>query len=617
MMKFLSTVWNLITATKNAVGNLLFLIIVILISTVIFSSDKPDFPDQAALILNPTGLIVDQKRPVDPMSVFLSGGDIAESETLLRDVIDTIKSAESDNRIKVMVLSLDRLQGVSPSKLSEIGTAISSFKSAGKPVLAYGSAFGQSQYYLASFADELYLDSASMPFVSGVFLPGYGVYPTFFAAALEKLKISMHVYKVGIYKSAIEPYIRSDMSPEAADAASHWLGTLWSEYRDTIVANRKINSDDFDTFTNELDDILIEYGNDPIEAVVSRGLVDGAISRKEWMAKVNQVVTGSPAFDPSKGYPSIAFKDYLNATTSPLPSQNSNQSKVAVIVAKGTIVDGESPPGDIGSDSLSRLIRKARLDDSVKALVLRVDSPGGSASAAEKIRAELAALQADGKPLVVSMSSYAASGGYWISANANRIYALPTTVTGSIGAYALFPGVKEGLAEIGIASDGRGTTALSSANDFMGELNPVFDRALQSSIRHVYQKFISLVAEGRGMNLETVDEIAQGRVWPGSTALELGLVDALGDLDDAIGAAASLAGIDNLVPYYIEPEMSARDQFLMELSRSEAGTWFTGLLPTGLGSLLQKANDSDFIVLLRQLDNAQIISRCEQCDVKW
>lgn len=555
--------WNFITGLKNALGNLLFLAILIFVLFVVLTSEKVSVPDTAALVIDPGGIIVEQKRALDPVNQFLSGYDEQEAETLLRDILQAIESAQDDKRIKALVLDLEDLQGAPMSKLQEIGAALETFKQSEKPVYAFGPRYTQSQYYIASFADKVYLNEQSFQSFGGVFLTGLGVYPTHIKSAMDKLKINFHVFKVGTYKGAVEPYTRDNMSEESREANQQWLGTLWQEYVDTITTNRDVTAQAFEKYTNEYDVLLGEADNDPAKLAVDQGLVDAQIDRGAWINEMRGLVGKSKR--PESGFNQIGFRDYLSVTNPPIPDISPASNKIAVITAKGTILDGEQPAGDIGADTVSRLIQLARDDNRVKALVMRIDSPGGSAAASEQIRAELEMTQKAGKPVVVSMSSYAASGGYWIAASANKIFAQTTTVTGSIGTFLLFPTLDESLAELGIYTDGVGTTELSGALDLTQPLNPVLQRTLERTIQHTYSKFIDLVAQGREMNPDDVDKIAQGRVWAGHTALEIGLVDAVGDLQDAIDSAALLADVDQYEVSHLEKQLSTRERLLQQV----------------------------------------------------
>jgi protease-4 len=347
------------------------------------------------------------------------------------------------------------------------------------------------------------------------------------------------------------------MSAAAREANLSWIGVLWGQYRDTIVKQRNISPQSFQQYANQYDEVLARNGNDSAQMAVKEGLVDAIISRKAWREEMQSIVGASEST-----YNHVSLKSYLLATRPPIPVFDPAAKKIAVITASGTIYDGVQPAGDIGGDSISKLIRAARNNDQVKALVVRIDSPGGSAAASELIRSELELTQDEGKPVVVSMSGYAASGGYWIASTANKIFSADTTVTGSIGTFVIFPTFEESLSELGIHSDGVGTTTLSGAFNAFQEINPVLQKSLEHSVRHTYQKFIGLVAQGREMPVEDVDKIAQGRVWAGTTAVKLGLVDAIGNLQDAINSAAMLADVEDYEILYLEQELTTTERLL-------------------------------------------------------
>jgi protease-4 len=565
--RFLRGFWDLLTATKNATFNLIFLMLVIFLLVGLFSSDTVSIPQSAAMVINPTGIIVEQKKVVDPLSQFMSGYENEDAETLLKDVLDAIDAAASDARIKVLVLDLNRLRGAGFSKLEEIGNALDRFKQSDKPVYAFGRSYSQTQYYLAAHATEIYIDEKSHQMFGGVFLTGLGIYPTYFKSALEKFKIKYHVYKAGLYKSAVEPYERDNMSEQAKLANLSWLGVLWDKYRQTVVVNRGISNENFDHYTNNYDALLEIAESDPNLLAVQQNLVDDTITRSEWIGMLKDIV-GSDG----KQYNQISYRNYLAAIRPAIQTLNPASNKIAVITASGVIYDGERPPGEIGSDSIVRLIQQARGNRSVKALVLRVDSPGGSASASEQIRNELALTQALGKPVVVSMGSYAASGGYWIAASANKIFATSTTITGSIGVFGMIPTLEEAAAEFGIYSDGVGTTRLSNSMNLLGEINPIFDRTVKKSIEFTYRKFVNLVAKGRDMDPGEIDSLAQGRVWAATDALDHGLIDAFGGLNDAIDSAALLADVGNYEILYLEKTPSAKERLFSEILNSSLRT---------------------------------------------
>jgi protease-4 len=574
MRRLLRVIWNSITAFKNFIGNLLFLAILIVVLVAVFSqTSKVSIPATAALVIDPSGTVVEQRRAIDPVADFLGDGGAQEAETLLTDITEAISTAAGDERIKIMVLRLDALQDVSMSQMQEIGSSIAAFKTSGKPVYAFADSYSQNQYYLAAHADHVYLNDTSFQVFGGVFMTGMGVYPTFFKSALDKLKVQFHVFKVGTYKGAVEPFLRDDMSPEAEQANLAWLQVLWNDYLTQVASLRELDTGKLTQYIEQYAQLLEAADSNAGQLALEQGLVDGRMSRKQWRELMQQTVGSSDSSsDSSSDYAQVTFRDYLQLTRPPLPVLNPGAEKIAVITAKGTIYDGEQPAGSIGSDSVVTLIKRAREDATVKALVLRIDSPGGSATAAEQIRYELELTQMQGKPVIISMGTYAASGGYWISATANRIFASPTTITGSIGTFLMFPSFEQSLAEIGVYSDGIGTTSLSGALNPLQPINPMLKRILELSINNTYRQFINLVARGRNMTPEAVDNIAQGRVWAGTTALELGLVDAIGNLDDAVTSAANLVGISNYEILHLEKQLSPKERLMGELLRGGVST---------------------------------------------
>jgi protease IV len=606
MRRLLKGIWNSITTLKNVLGNLLFLAVTIIVLFALFSrTDQVLIPETAALILDPTGVIVEQRRALDPFAEFMGGGE-EEPETLLRDLTEAIETASADPRIKILVLQLDGLRDVSMSQLQTLGAALKDFSASGKEIYAFADSYSQNQYYLAAHADHLYLNDQSLQVFGGVFLTGMGVYPTYFKTALDKLKVQVHVFKVGTYKGAVEPFLRDDMSLAAQEANLGWIQVLWDQYLDQVAGLRGIDKTNLNQYIDHYPELLEDADSNAGVLAVEQGLVDELMSRQKWRIRLQDLV-GSDDND----FRQVNFRHYLMAAAPSIPTLNPGTSKIAVIIAKGTIYDGEQPAGSIGSDSISALIKQAREDQNVKALVMRIDSPGGSATAAEQIRYELELTQQTGKPVVVSMATYAASGGYWISATANQILASPTTITGSIGTFLLFPTFNQSLAEIGVYSDGIGTNALSGALNPLQSLNPALQQILDLAINNTYQQFISLVARGRDMTPDAVDRIAQGRVWAGTTALDLGLIDAIGGLEDAIDSAASLAGLGEFETLYIEKQLSPKDLLINELLRG--GTDVAArVIDTRSLSLVSRLR-SEFDDLLQMSREPGIYLQCLVC----
>lgn len=549
--------WTVINTLRKVCLNLVFFLFLILLYNVLTNdSDVVKIPAKTALVLDFYGDIVEQKRTVAPTDAILNEALNQQEENpemLITDIKLVIKKAKSDDRIHTLVIYPQNLRRASLPHLQEVALAIADFKESGKEVVSFGDYFSQDQYYLAALADKVWLNPEG-----GVMLEGFGRYRTYYKAALEKLNVSQHIFKVGTYKSAIEPYIRDDMSEYAKEANKAWLDHLWGNYKQDIGKHRDIDVNDFDETAKGIVIKLEKAKGSFAEYALQNKLVDELRTREQIRIDMIEKV-GADA--KGVGFSQIRFKDYLKANKPAVTMVNPLTDKVAVIVAKGTILNGTQKPGTIGGDSTAKLLRKARLDDKVKAVVLRVDSPGGSAYASEIIRQEIELIKASGKPVVASMATYAASGGYWISASANEIWASPNTITGSIGIFGMFMTFEKALDKIGVHTDGVGTTDLVGVG-VSRPLNEDIGNIIQMSIERGYANFINLVAENRNMLPADVDKIAQGRVWTGTKALELGLVDKLGNLDDAIDSAAKQAGLKAYDIWVVEKELSAKELFL-------------------------------------------------------
>lgn len=553
-------IWSVLNVSRKVFFNVIFLVIAFAIIAAMMNDEgKIIVPKDSALVLSLNGNLVIQERAVDPFDEFMQEAleqKPENPEILLNDVIFAIDNAKQDNRIKTLVLDLHGLGGAGLDKLQQIGDALDSFKESEKPIYAIGDYFTQNQYYLASRADHVYMNP-----MGGMMLDGYGRYRLYFKEALSKLKASTHIFKVGTYKSAIEPFIRDDMSDAAKEANQAWLNSLWAQYKSDVAVARGFSTDNFD---DKIDGFLTKFeaaDGDFAKYALDNGWVDALKSRQEVIDELVDLVGSN---ETKLGYKNIHYKNYLKVIKSPFPMGSSKHDKVGVVVAKGEILNGTQKPGMIGGDSTAKLLRKARLDDSVKAVVLHVDSPGGSAFASEIIRKEIDNLKAAGKPVVASMSTYAASGGYWISASADQIWASPASITGSIGVFGMFTTFENSLDYIGVHADGIGTTEFGGLTPTRA-LDPRIGNLIQRSIEQSYDQFISLVASERGMSKENVDQIAQGRVWIGEKAKELGLVDELGHLGDAVKAAAELANLEKYDTKYIERSLSQKEKFWKEL----------------------------------------------------
>ena len=578
------SLWRLLNFTRLMLVNLLFLLVVLVIVFSVSQSETPSTPIEGALTLNLSGVLVEQRTQTDPTVQLLrqmDKGDEQPSEIVLSDLLWAIKSAGNDDRIKALVIKPQGLQGASLSKLQEVTAAIDAFKESGKPVIAMADYYSQGAYLLAAHADHVLLNQSG-----AVLIEGLGVYQTYFKSALEKLNITPHVFKVGTYKSFVEPYTRDEMSPESKEANQRWLDQLWQSYVADVAEQREIEPDAVAPNKDHFLELLRKAGGNAASYALDNGLVDQLATRDE----MTQAVIKEVGEADDHGWKGVGLKEYLAAIPEQYPQ--SGKDEVGLITASGAIMDGVQPAGTIGGDSLADLLAEARRDDQVKAVVLRVDSPGGSAFAAEQIRAELLALKQAGKPVVISMGSYAASGGYWISADADKIFASPTTLTGSIGVFGMFATIDKALSQYGVHTDGVGTT------DFVGvgltrALPDHVGEAIQLSVEDTYQRFVGLVGKGRGLSPEEAEKAAEGRVWTGQDAKALGLVDEFGNLDDALKAAADLANLKSWQVTPIAPEESARDKFLRELFDSSARILAPHLqswLPAGFGKALLEMN---------------------------
>jgi protease-4 len=555
--RMVKSFWRGLTVLRQFSVNLIFLIILVAVVSFLLSGFEKKIPGAAALILAPQGIIVEQASGsalaadlFDPSS---------HSETLLQDLIYAIDHARTDPRVQLIVLDLERLRGGGITKLHDVGTALREFRESGKQILAYGGIFTQQQYYLAAHADRVYLDP-----MGAVFLTGYGVYRNYYKSALDKLLVRMHVFIVGTFKSALEPFLRDDMSAPAKTANLAWLEDLWGAYRSDMAGLRPLEPEDFDAYINRYPELLAEAGGDSARLALTSGLVDGLKTRNEVEQELIGLVGKS---EDGSTFNRIELDEYLGAIGPRPRVSGTGRDQVGVIFARGMILDGVQPAGRIGGDSLAGLIRSARTNASIRALVLRLDTNGGSAFASEVIRRELEISRSAGIPVVVSMGSAAASGGYWIATAADEIWASPTTLTGSIGIFGAFATFEESLAKIGIHNDGVGTHAFSDAFIASRSMNPELAAAMQQLTERGYRLFLEKVVDGRGLSMETVEKIAEGRVWTGSRAQKIGLVDRLGDLEDAIGSAAQLAGLSDFSVVILDQPLSAREKLIRGLNR--------------------------------------------------
>ncbi|NWG71599.1 MAG: signal peptide peptidase SppA [Parvularculaceae bacterium] len=494
----------------------------------------------SALLLNPNGVLVEQAPETDPFQQAIEEayGFDEPDQIEVHDVIHAIRKAKDDKRIAGMVLDLGNLfvPSISASKLYDVAAELDAFRAAGKKIYAIGDYYGQEQYLLAAHADEVFMHD-----YGNVILYGYGSYGTYIKSLLEKLKVTTHVFRVGTFKSAVEPFIRDDMSPEAKEANLAFLNVLWDEFAADVEKARGLDAGAIKRYADGLNGLLQQAGGDFAKAALDYGLVDGLKSRDEQLAFLQE--TFGEAED-GASFKSVDYWRYVS--TLEKNKDDGDTPNVAIVTAAGTIVDGEAGAGEAaGGDTIASYLKQALDDENVKAVVLRVDSPGGSAFASEIIRDGVVALKAAGKPVVVSMGSLAASGGYWISAPADEIWAAKTTITGSIGIFGLFTTFENSAAEIGVFTDGVGTSTLAPIlATGLGPLPPEAADIFQRSTEDGYEKFLKNVGEGRDLDRDYVDSIGQGRVWIGSTAKDLKLVDKIGGLDEAVASAAKLAKLE-------------------------------------------------------------------------
>jgi len=544
--RLLSIVWWPIAAIRNLVFSLIALVIFFAVVAGMLQPG-PTVPNGVALVISPQGVIVEQRTQQDPTEELINDmlGGNSPQETELQDVLDALELAATDDRVETVVLALDNMIGAGPSTLHRIAEAIDAFKDSGKPVYAIGNGYFDSQYMLAAEANEIIMH----PF-GAVFVGGYGRYRSYYREMLENLRVNVNVFRVGTYKSAVEPYIRDDMSPEAREASLGYLSVLWDNYTLDVEQARNFAPGTLNQHIANISGELSAAGGDLAQVALSNGVVDALMYPDEYRAHIGELVGMN---DDIGSFNQINLHEYLEAAR---VDAGSHGPQIALVTAAGVIVDGEAPAGTAGGVTIANHIREARTNDNVRAIVLRVDSPGGSAFASEQIRRELVVARSEGIPVVVSMGDLAASGGYWISTASDEIWAAPTTITGSIGIFGMIPTFEGSLDWAGIHRDGVGTTPLASGLDVGQEINPIVADIIQQSIENGYEQFINRVMEARGMTFDQVDSIAQGRVWAGATALDLGLVDQLGNLEDAIASAAEMAGLEDyrVVPYEEQPK---------------------------------------------------------------
>ncbi|EAA1656653.1 signal peptide peptidase SppA [Salmonella enterica subsp. enterica serovar Newport] len=570
---FFKWTWRVLNFVREMVLNLFFIFLVLVgvgIWMQIGNGSNSEQTARGALLLDISGVIVDKPSTNHRLGalgrqLFGASSDRLQENSLF-DIVNAIRQAKDDRNITGIVLDLKNFTGADQPSMRYIGKALREFRDSGKPVFAVGENYSQGQYYLASFANKIWLSPQGQ-----VDLHGFATNGLYYKTLLDKLKVSTHVFRVGTYKSAVEPFIRDDMSPASREADSRWIGELWQNYLHTVSANRQISPQQLFPGAQAIIDGLTSVGGDTAKYALDHKLVDALASS----ADVEKALTKQFGWSKTENnYRAISYYDYS------LKTPADTGGTIAVIFANGAIMDGEETPGNVGGDTTASQIRDARLDPKVKAIVLRVNSPGGSVNASEVIRAELAAARAAGKPVVVSMGGMAASGGYWISTPANYIVASPSTLTGSIGIFGVINTVENSLSSIGVHSDGVSTSPLADIS-MTKALSPEVQQMMQLSIEYGYKRFITLVADARKRTPEQIDKIAQGHVWTGEDAKANGLVDSLGDFDDAVAKAAELAKLKQWHLDYYQDEPTVLDMVMDSMTGS-----VRAMLPEAIQAML-------------------------------
>ncbi len=570
----LGATWRAIDITRRTIFNLIFLAIVAIIVVGMFSGGVKPLGEKTALVLELKGNMVEQHSGTVRDALVANASGEARRSVQLRDVVTVLDAAAKDPKITSVVLLLEELDGAGMAMVNEVGLALERVKAAGKPVIAWSGNYNQRQFRIASHANEVYLHP-----MGTVLIEGFGRYRNYYRDALDKVGVTVNLVKVGTYKSFAEPYIGNGPSQAATEADTYLYNALWNSYTAAVETNRKLPEGAIMAMINDLPKLAAAHNGDFAKLALDAKLVDGLKTRDE----IREMMIKRGAKDEgSKSFRQVSFGDYLSRQSPKLFGDG-----IGVVVAAGEISDGTAGPGSIGGNSTSNLIRKAREDDHIKAIVLRVDSPGGSAFASELIRRELELTRAAGKPVVVSMGNVAASGGYWISMASDEVIADPNTVTGSIGVFSILPTAEKVVDKMGIHTAGVTTTWLADAYNPLRSLDPRFGQLVQGMVNHIYSEFTTKAAQARKTTPAKIDEAGQGRVWTGVQAKERNLVDTIGSFDDALKSAAKRAKLsEGYRVAYIERDLPAFEKFLSMFGVSAANALNIevklGMLPTGL-----------------------------------
>jgi protease-4 len=605
LRRFFGGLGSTITFLRNLILNTFFVIFILILFFVVSDASKP-LPASFALRVAPTGFLVDQRNYLDTASLLMKD-DHEEAETVVRDLVDAINAAAEDKRIDTIVLELGGLQGGGITKMTEIGQALVAFKAKEKHIIAVSDNYSQDQYFLATYANEIYLHD-----MGEVQLTGYGRYITYYKSALEKLGVNVHVFRSGKYKDYVEPYLRDNMSDESREHNAQWLNALWVQYTSTVEAQRKLPEGSLNKLINNLDTKLIEVKGDSAKLALDEKLVDKLVSRSE----VDKLLIDKfGKSEEGNFYQAVDAHSYIADINQ---RKESKPDQVALVVASGTILDGYQKEGSIGSEDFVELLRSVTEDTSIKSLVIRIDSGGGSAFASEVIRAEIDAIRAKKIPVLISMGSVAASGGYWMATAGDEIWASPTTITGSIGVFGAFPTLENSLSKIGLNTDGISTTELGGDPSIDRPLAPKMHSVIQSSVDHIYQNFLQLVAAARKKDVTEIHEIAQGHVWTGAKAQEIGLVDKLGTLNDTIAAAATRAELKDYSVKLISQKLSPKEEFIRKLIDEDAKGFFPKTLLKPLMNLQQVQQQlspllKPLVALQHMTDPQGVYATCLEC----
>lgn len=557
-MDLLRAIWRILSGISKVITvlvPLLFVGVFFVALSVSLSETVPEpLPERAGLLIAPKGRLVENKTPLEPVDALFASELFGE--VLLSSLIQAIDEAANDPRITSLVIDLEDLAGPSTSQSMEIIEAMERFSEAGKPMVAVGDYFSQSHYLLASQADEIILHPEG-----GVSLMGFGVYRTYLKQFLDNIRVKFHVFRAGENKSAVEPYLRDDMSPQERVVVARWLNSLWDDYATQVETGRGKAAGELTQFINDFPARLEAQGGDLARVFLEEGYVDALLSGDAMEARVTEIVD---AVDAEGDVELVGLRRYLMDVRQPM---NDASATIAVVPVEGTLIPGESIQGSAGSETIVEQLEDA-MEAEVAAVVLRINSGGGSVFASEEIRAKVQEISQEGIPVVASMGGAAASGGYWIAAETDQIWAMPTTITGSIGAFSVFPTIEGVFDYFGATVDGVGTTNMASGFDPAQPLDENTRRIFQVVIDGIYLEFLNLVADGRDMTVDEVDAIAGGKVWIGRQALDIGLVDNLGSLNDAIEAAAELAGVDDYEAERFGTPISPQQLVLEELGKN-------------------------------------------------